>query len=97
VPRPPQRADLFDVAVGEAVERVARHVPVAVRHVTIGIEEVPPPQAPWAVDQVPLAAAGAATSGRAAQGLLFRRTSVQPGARPRGLRVLVALDPGGLV
>ncbi|MFW6598646.1 metallopeptidase family protein [Propionibacteriaceae bacterium Y2011] len=89
VPRPPQRGSLFDRAVTEAVARVRRHCPEAVVGVTIGVEEVPPPQAPWATSQVPLAAAVEATAGTAAQVVIYRRPLEHRAASRRGLRILV--------
>lgn len=56
---------------------------------TIGVEEVPPPQAPWASAQVPLAAAIEATPDQPAHVVLYRRPIEHRSATTRGLHILV--------
>lgn len=89
VRRPPHGSELFDVAVSGAVARVRRHAPDAVGRVTIGIEDVPPSEAGWAINRVPLAAAIEATSEHGPRIVLYRRPLEHRAMSSRGLRILV--------
>lgn len=57
--------------------------------VVVGIEEVPPPPAPWAASRVPLSAAVDATADRPASVVIYRRPIEHRAATPRGVRILV--------
>lgn len=89
VPRAPQRSELFDDVVVESIERVRRHSADVVDQIDIGIEDVPPPQAPWAGDDVPLAAAIDQTPTTRSQVVIYRRPIEHRAISRRGLRILV--------
>lgn len=84
-----QRADLFDAAVTDSIARIHRHRGTALRGVQFGIEEVPPTQAPWVDNQIPLAAAIEPTGGQPARVVIYRRPLEHRAASSRGLRILV--------
>ncbi|MGD7786751.1 metallopeptidase family protein [Propionibacteriaceae bacterium Y1700] len=88
-PRLPQRQDLFDAAVTTSISRVQRHCPPALRGIEFGIEEVPPPQAPWVDHQIPLAAAIEPVGGQPARVVIYRRPLEHRAASRQGLKILV--------
>ncbi|RCK70741.1 hypothetical protein DT076_04885 [Desertihabitans brevis] len=67
------RAEVFDRAVHEAVQRVRHSCPEAVERVEIGVEDVPLLASAWSGDQVPLAAAVEATVDVPGRVVLYRR------------------------
>lgn len=88
VPRPPLRGELFEQAVSESVRFLQHHSDV-MTGLVVGVEEVPPPQAPWATTQIPLAVAVEASAERPARVVMYRRPIEHRAASPRGVRILV--------
>jgi len=71
------------------VSRIRRFAPDAIGRVTIGIEDVPPPEASWAISRVPLAAAVEATTEQGPRIVLYRRPIEHRAVTSQGLRILV--------
>ena len=87
--RPASKADFFNEAVQDAVERVARQCPDALVGVTFGVEDVPYLATAWSGDQVPLAAAIDGDADHLSQVVVYRRPLEHRAVSRRGLRILV--------
>jgi predicted Zn-dependent protease with MMP-like domain len=85
VPYPPSRAARFDDLVLDAVERLERDFAAELAQVELVVEEVPP----TSTEPVPLGRADAATLGRSARIIVYRR--------PVELRAPDSSDRAGLV
>jgi hypothetical protein len=88
-PHPANKADFFNDAVHDAVDRVGLQCPDALVGITFGIEDVPHFDMAWSGDQVPLAAAVEGTADRPGQVVIYRRPLEHRAVRRRGLRILV--------
>lgn len=71
--RTPERSEVFDRALREAVARVGARCPEAVEGVEIGVEDVPTLATTWSGDEVPLAAAVEATADTPGKVVVYRR------------------------
>lgn len=87
--RLPQRSELFDRAVRDALAVVAASCPRAVAGIEIGIEDVPLLAGSWSGDQVPLAAAIEATESTPSRVVVYRRPLELRADDPILLRALV--------
>lgn len=87
--RAPERSEVFDRAVREALARVAAACPEAVAGIEVGIEDVPLLATAWSGDRVPLAAALEPTGSTPGRVVVYRRPLELRADDSAMLRVLV--------